>query len=325
MPGSCRRLRVVLAVRTARLPGVAENAVLVAGNVNVDLVALVPHRPRGGETVLATGFEHHAGGKGANQAAAAARAGAQVVLVAAVGDDPTGADQLAALTGVGVDVSATEVVAGVATGSAMITVTPDGENSIVVAGGANASVSPSAVEAVLAERDDVVLVVLQTELATDVVEAAAAACGRRGIRYLVNNGPYVTLAPAATAGADPLVLNEHEAADLCGTSPGAVPDDPVRLLERVLDTSGARSVVVTLGARGAVHADRAERGHVPAPRVEAVDTTGAGDAFVGTLAARLAQGEGLGAAVAASVAAAGRAVTWPGARPPDDLPPLQHP
>jgi ribokinase len=290
--------------------------VLVAGNANADLVAVVPHRPRGGETVLARSLARYTGGKGANQAAAAARAGVRVCFVGAVGDDPMGMEQLAALTGVGVDVSAVEIVGEVATGTAMITITPDGENSIVVAGGANESVSPDAVEAALAERGDVVLVVLQTELAPDVIEASAAACARRGIRYLINDGPYVPLSAATLAGADPLVVNEHEAADLCGVASDVAPDDPMQLLARVLDASGASSVVVTLGSRGAAYADGDQCRHVAASPVTAVDTTGAGDVFVGTLAAGLAGGVALGAAVAASVAAAGKAVTWRGARPP---------
>jgi ribokinase len=294
-------------------------SVLVAGNANADLVAAVPHRPRGGETVLARNLARYAGGKGANQAAAVARAGVGVCFVGAVGDDPMGVEQLAALTGAGVDISAVQVVSEVATGSAMITITPDGENSIVVAGGANESVSPDAVDAALAERGDVVLAVLQTELAPAVIEASAAACARRGVRYVINDGPFVPLSAATLAGADPLVVNEHEAADLLGVSPGPSPDDPLQLLARVLDASGASSVVITLGAQGAVYADGDERRHVAAPRVDAVDTTGAGDAFVGTLAARLAGGAPLGAAVAASVAAAGETVTWRGARPPARL------
>ena len=277
---------------------------------------MVPHRPRGGETVLARSLARYAGGKGANQAAAVARAGVRVCFVGAVGDDPVGVEQLAALTGV--DVSAVEVVGEVATGTAMIAITPDGENSIVVAGGANESVSPDAVEAAVAERGDVVLAVLQTELAPAVIEASAAACARRGIRYLINDGPYVPLSAAALAGADPLVVNEHEAADLLGVAPDVAPGDPLQLLSRVLDASGASSVVVTLGSRGAVYAEGDQRRHVAAPRVNAVDTTGAGDAFVGTLAAALAGGAPLGAAVAASVAAAGKVVTWRGARPPAD-------
>jgi ribokinase len=227
-----------------------------------------------------------------------------------------GVEQLAALTDVGVDVSAVQVVREVATGTAMITITPDGENSIVVAGGANESVSTEAVEAALAERNDVVLAVLQTELPPAVIEASAAACARRGVRYLINDGPYVRLPAATLARADPLVVNEHEAADLLGVASEVVLGDTMQLLARVLDASGACSVVVTLGSRGAVYADGDHRGHLAAPRVNVVDTTGAGDAFVGTLAAGLAGGAPLGAAVAASVAAAGKAVTWRGARPP---------
>ena len=112
------------------------------------------------------------------------------------------------------------------------------------------------------------------------------------------------------------MVNEHEAADLLGVTSEVAPDDPMQLLARVLDASGASSVVVTLGSRGAVYADGDQRRHVPTPRVNVMDTTGAGDAFVGTLAAGLARGAPLGVAVAASVAAAGRAVTWRGARPP---------
>jgi ribokinase len=292
--------------------GAAGPRVVVVGGVNVDLIATVARRPAGGETVLASGLQRRPGGKGANQAAAAARAGAAVWLVGAVGADPDGAGQIAELNGAGVTTAHVRAVDGVPTGTAFISVTPDGENSIVVAAGANGELRPEDVTSALtAAAAGSAVVVLQTEIPGQVIDAAAHACRMQRMRFVLNDGPVAELSAATLTGADPIVVNEHEAAELCGKDPGRSRRELARGVRAV---TGARSVIVTLGADGALVAAPGRDAAIPAPAVEVVDTTGAGDAFVGTLAARLALGDDLIAAASEAVRAATAAVTWAGAR-----------
>lgn len=296
--------------------GTAGHGVVVIGAVNVDLIATVARRPAGGETVLATGLQRRPGGKGANQATAAARAGAAVWFVGAVGADPDGTGQIAELDRVGVATAHVRAIEGVPTGAAFISVTPDGENSIVVAAGANGELRPedvtSALTGIAAQGT---VAVLQTEVPGQVIDAAAHACLTRGTRFVLNDGPVTALRAATLAGADPIVVNEHEAAELCGTNPAPSRSKLARAVQAV---TGARSVIVTLGADGALLAATGHDAAIPASPAQVVDTTGAGDAFVGTLAARLALGDDLAAAASKAVDAATMAVTWPGARPGTD-------
>jgi ribokinase len=292
--------------------------VVVVGGVNQDLTVHVETRPRGGETVVGRGPLASWGGKGANQAVAAAHAGARVRLCAAVGSDPVGADAVESLRASGVDVAAVRAVPGVSTGMAFIVLTPDGENSIVVGAGANAELGAPDVGAALAEdqADRVVDVVLvQTEPGPEPVRAAAAEASRRSLRLVLNAAPVEDAAPEALALADPLVVNEHEARDMIalrGDDAGSVPDE--HLAGHLRAVLGAPSVVVTLGASGAVVAHDDGQQHVPAPQVGAVDTTGAGDVFVGVVAARVADGWDLPRATRDACEAAARAVESEGAR-----------
>jgi ribokinase len=296
----------------------SDASVIVVGSINVDHLAAVARRPTAGETVLASGYEMRGGGKGASQAAAAARAGAAVIMVGAVGDDPAGREQLDDLARGGVDVSRVAVLQGMATGMAFITVTPEGENAIVVASGANAAVSPDAVGVALRAAPNGAVVVTQLETGVAVAAAVAEACQNRGLRFALTTAPFAPLPPEVLAAADPLVANETEARQLC-----SAPDlDRGDLAAAVLRTTGARSVVVTLGAAGAVLATAEGTCAAPAPTVQVVDTTGAGDAFVGALAAALARGEVLDAAMREAISAATEAVGWVGARPLQSLAPL---
>ena len=284
------------------------------GAVNVDFIATVDDRPLGGQTVLATDLTRRAGGKGANQAAAAARAGASTTFVGAVGDDQNGVEQLDELRLLGVDVASVRRIPGVETGFAFITVTPDGENSIVVVSGANGDVEPADVVDALFGVQAGTVVVLQTELDGAVVDAAARTCSESDARVVLNDGPVARLAESTLALADPIVVNEHEARELCQ---GIALTSDRELARMVLAATGARSVVVTLGAEGVLLASQTEDAFVEAvPASEVVDTTGAGDTFVGSLAAGLARGEELVTAIRAAVGAASAAVTWLGARPP---------
>ena len=272
--------------------------VVVVGGINQDVTVRVARRPVPGETVVGDGPATSAGGKGANMAVAAARAGASVALCGAVGDDPAGTEQLAQLRAAGVDVARVAVRASVATGTALIVLTPDGENAIAVGAGANATLSDAEVAAACAGAR---VVLAQTEVGAGPVDAAAAT---PGVRLVLSPAPVVALAARTLARADPLVVNEEEASELAGHADAA----------RVLAATGARSVVVTLGAAGAELADATGSRRIASPTVATVDTTGAGDVLAGTLAAALERGAGLDEALTEAVAAAAASVTRAGAR-----------
>jgi len=269
--------------------------VVVLGSLNVDLVTDVERHPRPGETVLATGpVRRFAGGKGGNQAAAAAEAGARVAMVGAVGEDEDGARYLARLRSRGVDVSAVRVEPGAATGQAWITVGADSENAIVVIPGANADLTLEDLDPVsdLGQGD---VLLMQLEVPMAVVAAAARRAHGRGARVVVNAAPYAALPHDVAALADPLVVNEHEALALADSD--VVPG----------------SVLVTFGGEGCSwDGERFDGVAVPLERV--VDTTGAGDAFCGALAAALASGADRAEAIRAAAEAGATAVQRAGAQ-----------
>ena len=269
-----------------------------------------PALARPGETLLATSSARLSGGKGANCAVAAACVGARVAIVGAVGDDADGSDLLDGLRRQGVDTGAVRTVAGTASGVAVVTVLPSGENAITVAAGANGELTAADVTDALerAAAEDVVAISAEIPAAAMV----AAALGAAPARVVLNLAPFRPLDPGALALADPLVVNETEAGQLLDRAVDGLP--AAEAAARAL-AGRARSAVVTAGAAGAVWATRdGDGGRVPAPRVAAVDTTGAGDALVGALAARLAGGDGLADAVVAGVQAASRSVQRPGAQ-----------
>lgn len=306
--------------------------VVVVGSVNVDLVLEVTRHPHPGETLLGTSGRLYAGGKGANQAVAAARRGARTAMVGAVGQDANATTALAELVAAGADVRAVRTAPG-PTGLAVVTLAADGENTIIVVPGANAEVSPAAVDAAADVIGAGTVCVLQAEIPLASVQRAAEIAAARGSRLVLNVAPAATLSLETLQLADPLVVNEHEAALLLaglprtastltvrpadgrpasavaepGTLDDAVPAEVVDALATagVLRSLGVPSVVITLGRAGAVGAEAAGTWHVPARPVAARDTTGAGDAFVGALAAGLAQGTTLrDSAVAATRVAA---------------------
>ncbi|HET8983962.1 MAG TPA: PfkB family carbohydrate kinase [Pedococcus sp.] len=269
--------------------------VVVLGSLNVDLVTDVERHPRPGETVLATGpVRRFAGGKGGNQAVAAAEAGARVAMVGAVGEDEDGERYLARLRSRGVDVSAVRVEPAAATGQAWITVGADSENAIVVIPGANADLTLEDLEPVSDLGPGDVLLV-QLEVPMPVVAAAARRAHGRGARVVVNAAPYAVLPHDVAALADPLVVNEHEALALADSD--VVPG----------------SVLVTFGGEGCSwDGERFDGVAVPLERV--VDTTGAGDAFCGALAAALATGADRAEAIRAAAEAGATAVQRAGAQ-----------
>ncbi len=283
-------------------------SVTVVGSLNEDVLVAVGRLPGRGETVIGRSAVLAAGGKGANQAAAAGQLGPGVHMVGRVGVDPAGDRQLAALAESRVNVSRVRRTSGVPTGSATIPVEEgSGENLIVVVPGANAALTPedAAVESV--RRADVVL--LQLEVPMETVEAAARIAGGT---VVLTPAPPQPLPDGLRERVDVLVPNEHELAQLAGAEPGErSPAELARLARSV--TSSA--VVVTLGARGALVVPREGAVLLQAPPpVTAVDTTGAGDCFCGALAQALATDPDLPAAVRFAVAAAALSTTGPGAR-----------
>jgi len=273
------------------------------GSANLDVVVTVERFPGPGETVLGGELLEIAGGKGLNQAVAAARSGPSA-LVGCVGDDDAGRLLLSRLTEAGVDTRAVRRVS-TPTGRAFIQVAPEGENSIVVAAAANSELTPDDVVAALDELAPG-LVLAQLEVPLESVEAAAQWVSDRGARFVLNPSPVRELPERLLAWCDPLVVNRTEAAQLLGAGSGSAADELApRLLEQV------RSVVVTDGPRGAHVAWAGEVEHVPGVPVEAVDTTGAGDEFVGHLVAALARGEALIDGVAGANRAAARVVGIP--------------
>ncbi|OQO90675.1 ribokinase [Saccharomonospora piscinae] len=282
---------------------------LVVGSANADLVVPAERRPSGGETVLGGDTETWPGGKGANTAVAAARLGADVALLGAVGDDAHGRLLLDSLHGSGVHTGLVRVVPR-PTGLAFITVTPDGENSILVSPGANHALRPDDVASVVSEAK---VAVVSMEIPLDTVERAINAAAASGTRTVLNLSPVAAVPAPTLAGVDVLLVNEHEAAWLLGS--GAA-DGMVgtRELAGLLDL-GPRAAVVTSGARGAVVVEQEGLTEVPTPAVEVVDTTGAGDAFAGALATALTRDAGLADAAASAVRVAALSVTRRGAQP----------
>ena len=306
--------------------------VVVVGSVNVDLVVVASRLPGPGETVTGGDVARHHGGKGGNQAVAAARLGAEVAFVGAVGDDDFGVAARDALVAEGIDVTHL-LVAPRPTGVAMIVVDERAENLIAVAPGANASPTPASMEAALAALaigpGDVVLV--SCEIPLEAILSALATARAAGATSVLNPAPADGLDAATTMLADILTPNEAELALLAGAaatgtakgeSAGANPPartgaGNIEMKARWLLAGGPdhRAVVVTLGAAGALAVPAAQASFaIPAAHVVAVDTTGAGDAFNGALAAGLAAGLRLDAAARQAVAVAGLSITRAGAR-----------
>lgn len=295
--------------------------VVVVGAINVDLVVAAPRLPGPGETVVGAGLERHGGGKGANSAVAAARAGASVRLVGAVGADETGAAALAELRADGVDTRAVTVLDGVATGVALIVVDDRGENQIAVGAGANAAVTAEQVRDALRDALPTAgCVLVSTEIPAAAVAAAVEAAAAAGVRCVLNPAPVIPVV-AELLGHGPLLTpNGSEIRDLVallgigGPPSGAVAGEVSAGAGAIAARSRA-PVVVTLGADGVlVVAPDGEPEHVPSGKAEVRDTTGAGDTFNGVLAARLAAGDELGAAVRVATAAASLSVAHVGAR-----------
>lgn len=288
--------------------------IVVIGSSNTDMVVKTSHLPAAGETVLGGEFMMNAGGKGANQAVAAARYGEHVVFVARVGDDMFGRQTLESLRRDGIDTSCVSVDSDRMSGVALISVNAEGENSIVVASGANMALGREDIDRAAEEirRADVVLMQLEVPMAT--VEYAAEVAAAAGVPVILNPAP----APAGPLGAgllsriDVITPNRSEAARISGIEVTDMAS--ARRAAEAIHAMGTRRVIITLGGEGSLIYDGGEFEHIGATRVEAVDTTAAGDTFNGVLAVGVAEGLSLARAAREASVAAAISVTRMGAQ-----------
>ncbi len=282
--------------------------IVVVGSLNMDLVVRVAHHPQVGETILADDFHTFPGGKGANQAVAAARLGGQVQMVGRVGVDGYGDSLLQTLARDGVDTQRILRTPDAPTGIALIPVDARGQNIIIVVSGANARVTPAdvlAAEEVIAGAG-ILLVQLETPL--DAVTQAVELAHKRGVRVVLNPAPAQPLAPSLLARIDYMIPNQSELALLTGL-------ESPRAAIRRLQGWGVERIILTLGEDGVLVVDGEKEIHLPAHRVNVVDTTAAGDAFVGAFAVALIEGRSLVDAAAWANSAGALAVTRAGAQP----------
>ncbi|NTZ93870.1 ribokinase [Pseudomonas koreensis] len=287
--------------------------VVVIGSLNMDLVTRAPRLPKGGETLIGHSFATVSGGKGANQAVAAARLGAQVAMVGCVGNDDYGVQLRDALLAEQIDCQAVSTVAD-SSGVALIVVDDNSQNAIVIVAGANGAMTPAVIDrfdAVLQAAD---VIICQLEIPDATVGHALKRARELGKTVILNPAPASRPLPADWFTAiDYLIPNESEAAALSG-----LPVDSLEAAESAasqLIAMGAGKVIVTLGAQGSLFANGKDFEHFPAPKVKAVDTTAAGDTFVGGFAAALASGKSEAEAIRYGQVAAALSVTRAGAQP----------
>ncbi|SDB02658.1 ribokinase [Pseudomonas sp. NFACC23-1] len=287
--------------------------VVVIGSLNMDLVTRAPRLPRGGETLIGESFSTIPGGKGANQAVAAARLGAEVSMVGCVGNDAYGEQLRGGLLAEGIDCQAVSVVEG-ASGVALIVVDDNSQNAIVIVAGANGALTAEVLDSVDEVLQSADVIICQLEVPDATVGHALKRARELGKIVILNPAPASHTLPADWyACIDYLVPNESEAAVLSGLAVDSL--ETAEAAAAHLIAAGAGKVIVTLGAQGLMFANGASFEHFPAPRVKAVDTTAAGDTFVGGFAAALASGKSEVDAIRFGQAAAALSVTRPGAQP----------
>ncbi|WP_176134695.1 ribokinase [Paraburkholderia atlantica] len=286
--------------------------IVVVGSANMDLVVHAERLPARGETLLGGAFATFAGGKGANQAVAAARLGASVAMLGCVGRDEFGAQLRDGLQHEHIDTAHLHTVDDTSSGIAVITVAADGANTIVVSPGANAALMPNHIDAAAAGIAAAGMLICQLEVPLDAVAHAISLAARFGTPVLLNPAPAQALPDALYEQTSFLILNESEAAlltDVAVDSPASAREAATRLRAK-----GVETVIVTLGAEGVWYATTGEEGHLPALRVDAIDTTAAGDTFVGGFAAERVRGASIRDAIDFAQRAAALSVTREGAQ-----------
>jgi len=262
--------------------------IAVVGSANIDLTTFADRFPKPGETIFGQKFDLGFGGKGANQAVAARLCGAEVFMVARVGSDLFGPATIENFRKQGIDPTHVKQVEGMSSGVAPIFVEPSGQNRILVVKGANDAVKPADVDAAAETLKSADCVVLQFEIPLETVYYTIAFARKHGIRCILNPAPAQPVDMAALRDLDYFVPNEHEAETIAG-SPVKNVDDAKKCADDLLK-AGIRRVIITLGANGSLLASRDESEHVAAFAVKSVDSTGAGDAFIGSFAVFLAEG-----------------------------------
>jgi len=287
--------------------------IVVVGSSNTDMIIKVEHLPKPGETIIGGEFSIAAGGKGANQAVAAARAGGEVVFVARVGDDMFGAQAVEGFAGDGIDVSHVLKDAEAPSGVALIFVDDKGENSIGVASGANANLAPVDVTGASEAITSADILIMQLETPLETVQAAAAIASEKGVKVILNPAPAQPLSDDILRHVSILTPNESESEILTGIP--VENEQDAESAAQVLAEKGVETIMVTMGAKGVFVFSSECKELVPGFKVEAVDTTAAGDVFNGALAVAIAEGKPLKEAVAFANAAGALSVTKLGAQP----------
>jgi ribokinase len=288
--------------------------IVVIGSLNMDLVVRMPQIPRPGETLLGGIFKTFPGGKGANQAVAAARLGSNVIMVGCVGDDAFGREMKETLEREGIDTKHVLVHPRAATGVALIQVDANGQNSIAVASGANFELTGTDVEKAMQAIGEFDVLVMPLETPLDTIYAGASIASQCGAKVLLNPAPAQALKQDLLKFVDILLPNEYEAALMTG-SPSLQSAADVRNAAQKLLLLGVKNLIVTMGNRGAMLFDGKMESHIPACPLQAVDSTAAGDCFVGALAVGLCEGRPLLSAAEFASAAAAISVTREGAQP----------
>jgi len=288
--------------------------IVVVGSLNMDLVVRIPQIPQPGETRLGGVFKTFPGGKGANQAVAAARLGAQVTMIGCVGGDAFGQEMREKLIAEGIDVTHLLVHPESATGVALIQVDEQGQNSIAVASGANFQLTAADVEKAMQSIVTFEVLVMPLETPLETIYAAAKIASLRGAKVLLNPAPAQVLNQDLLELVDVLIPNEYEISLMTGVPPLQSTADARRAAEKLLSL-GARNILVTMGVQGAILFDGKMEALISACPVQAVDTTAAGDCFVGALAVGLCEGKSIVASAGFASTAAAISVTRAGAQP----------